>query len=147
MASWSLVQRAGDAPAAGVLSLAARKALFALGIVGDKVSVVFFKEWQSHKVEKVIDTGTLLLGGLVESRTREPAPLFVNFEQRHALRFEKVPQIARAVKHPSLDLRNPRQQAPDHFGHDLDVLAQRTATDDLASIPGGGRLERLGAKG
>jgi len=91
-----------------VLSLAARKALFALGIVGGKVSVVFFEEWQSHKVEKVIDTGTLLLGGLVERRTREPAPLFINFEQRHPLHFQKVPQIVRAVEQPSLDLRIPR---------------------------------------
>ena len=139
MASWSLVQGAGNAPAAGVLSLAARKALFALGILGGKGSVVFFEERQSHKVEKVIDTSTLFLGGLVERRTREPAPLFVNFEQSHPLRFEKMPQIVRAIEHPSLDLHIPRQQTPDHFGHDLDVLAQRTATYDLASIPGGGR--------
>jgi hypothetical protein len=139
MARWSLVEGAGDAPAAPVLSLTARKALFALGIVGGKVNIVFLEEWQSHKVEKVIDTGTLLLGGLVERRTREPAPLFVNFEQRRPLRFEKVPQIVRAVEHPTLDLRIPEQQAPNHFGHDLDVLAQRTATDDLASIPGGGK--------
>jgi hypothetical protein len=69
-----------------------------------------------------------------------------------------VPQIVRAVEHLSLDLRIPEQQAPDHIGHDLDMLAQRTATvakftlrhrvaskylssreSDLASIPGGGK--------
>lgn len=123
MASWSFVKGAGQAPTAPVLPLTTRKALFALGIVGGKVSIVFLEEWQSHKVEKVIDTGTLLLGGLVERRTREPAPLFVNFEQSHPLGFKKVPQIVRAVEHPSFDLRLPEQQAPDHFGHDLDMLA------------------------
>ena len=67
--SWSLVEGGIDAPAAAVLSLAARKALFTLGIVRGKISVFFFEARLSHKIKEMIDAGD------IDQLTKDRVPL------------------------------------------------------------------------
>ena len=111
----------------------------AFRVVSNKIRVILLHDGQTHKGEKMIDAGPLLLCGLVQRGALLPATLFVDLMQQAPSGLKKLSQGFFAVEEPFPFF--PVQHAtllqdPVHdFWHDLDVLAHGSLTDDFAFIP------------